>query len=1182
VLGNLVVLLALATPTLVLAVLAENERRKDGLAEWASDELIIMSWNFPGNLTQMHIFAKVLFGASFFVFALGVLESIRFYLTYDFEVSEAEHHWDTPQSNTSFSASRASIALSSTRTGVRSNAAFKFVCEAVLPTDAVIHITFPLLYQLAPRKALGKEVRPVGMDGVLKVLSCNASEIVFQRRNATNEVPALHRVSFALPCRVLRNPTVAGAGSPCTDIVGLTLKVSADNQPNLPPAGYIEIGRVTSTTCTARLIVKKDQGYVREVQLAEDNDDNKSHHLIDLDRKHASLLCKSGIKNAITDIKMSYSANQDDAEWNVSIGTANLSVKDKSGTSGVNGKTLTLALHARYGGVLLSARSTVSAKHVIQEHAIECPTIQPGKLANVAATPHSWWPATLTSATITFRLGNELPPGGVIDIDLPSTHKIKYKNVVGTAQQSRKEFYEELNGKSIVLEHKSKWDMSRFLGFSSTKKKSAAPFVTEDGMEVEYNIQVPLDADTSDASTHILLERTFKGESAIPQGTTIRITLPPAFFKNPPWLKARKKHRRPCSIHTKTSRSGDIIDEAIGVHFGHSSVLTHGLLFRSIFLGAVLVLVFMLSSFYLSLVTIWLMLGAVLNPVAYLPYAAAMSTFVSYSYGNIKAFRVRFKDVQKRLMSKVNSHLEQKLQANLVNLELGETCKAAGMVGLLAELHDVNYHVDAVVASKLASCEAAAIGALADRQGIPASMILLTVAIFRHDKDATAKALAGFVMPRALRVAVDKSSVAETALRELIPAMYRFMAFMGNSLELDSYEQQAAITEIFNITGWKSGKCTLEAKLLISKAKRQLKACKLAPIVRQAIEKLTKELELPQHEEPADNVKNDTVATRKDAARGDKDASGTTSTSERSKKLKHDRLEREEEMKKAKQAAGNAMKALAEAVAIDKGVSPKRKVLDDLLLAAVSALAKGETGKFMLYLHTETPLSPAQEHLLRRIAETRAPAKQQAAVQGLANNPTALATISLDRIFSVVDQDSSGYIDPTEFVQALRAMGVTITDERALQIFSRCDKDHSGLLDPREFAQAVEKLQKDVVRHLMHAMGLGRLRSTIILILLIATILGILVFIYLGVEAFGTGGEFAAVINSLLPISTGLFMGFAQKIGWVDVDQILHHLVSGRRSECLVAFFAFPYNACLRFHQEQKIEDALRTQAAGI
>jgi hypothetical protein len=163
----------------------------------------------------------------------------------------------------------------------------------------------------------------------------------------------------------------------------------------------------------------------------------------------------------------------------------------------------------------------------------------------------------------------------------------------------------------------------------------------------------------------------------------------------------------------------------------------------------------------------------------------------------------------------------------------------------------------------------------------------------------------------------------------------------------------------------------------------------------------------------------------------------------------------------------------------------------------------------------------------------------------------------LKRIFDLVDTDRSGYISLQELTQALRAMSINISDERALQLFCRCDKDNSGLLDFREFESALEKIREDFVRSLLQGVGMNRFALFILLLLLVSVLLGLLVFIFLGVKAFGVGDEFAAIINSILPLSTGLFMGFATNLGLEDAEKTLKRAT-------------------------KRIEETVRTMAAAI
>ena len=59
---------------------------------------------------------------------------------------------------------------------------------------------------------------------------------------------------------------------------------------------------------------------------------------------------------------------------------------------------------------------------------------------------------------------------------------------------------------------------------------------------------------------------------------------------------------------------------------------------RRFFYFCLLALVFITSS-YLCLCLIWIMLGAVINPTAFLPYATACATWVTTSFSKYKEFK---------------------------------------------------------------------------------------------------------------------------------------------------------------------------------------------------------------------------------------------------------------------------------------------------------------------------------------------------------------------------------------------------------------------------------------------------------------------------------------------------------------------------------------------------------------
>ena len=62
---------------------------------------------------------------------------------------------------------------------------------------------------------------------------------------------------------------------------------------------------------------------------------------------------------------------------------------------------------------------------------------------------------------------------------------------------------------------------------------------------------------------------------------------------------------------------------------------------------------------------------------------------------------------------------------------------------------------------------------------------------------------------------------------------------------------------------------------------------------------------------------------------------------------------------------------------------------------------------------------------------------------------------SPDEIFDEFDADGSGFMDYDEFTAMLPALGIKMTDAKALKYFRVCDADGSGEIDRDEFKVAL-------------------------------------------------------------------------------------------------------------------------------
>ena len=105
---------------------------------------------------------------------------------------------------------------------------------------------------------------------------------------------------------------------------------------------------------------------------------------------------------------------------------------------------------------------------------------------------------------------------------------------------------------------------------------------------------------------------------------------------------------------------------------------------------------------YIGLVLVWSILGAILNPTAYLYYAAAAGTFITYVGVKYK----QLQDMQRKGFSHIMQIIEVKVQGMIDQL-LKRVISATGMSDDMAKAFEAS--VDAAVAGDISKLEGAAI-----------------------------------------------------------------------------------------------------------------------------------------------------------------------------------------------------------------------------------------------------------------------------------------------------------------------------------------------------------------------------------------------------------------------------------------------------------------------------------------
>jgi len=133
--------------------------------------------------------------------------------------------------------------------------------------------------------------------------------------------------------------------------------------------------------------------------------------------------------------------------------------------------------------------------------------------------------------------------------------------------------------------------------------------------------------------------------------------------------------------------------------------------------------------------------------------------------------------------------------------------------------------------------------------------------------------------------------------------------------------------------------------------------------------------------------------------------------------------------------------------------------------------------------------------------------------------------ISVKDLFIALDQEGNGNgkVDKEEFTQMVKRLKMEFTPHRVNEIFAnvknkKLSQDNEEL-NLEEFEKAMTYVNEKKAAMSLDMLELSPSYLTFTLGYMIVTLALLLIFIFLGIEAFSIGGSFGAVINSLIPCS---------------------------------------------------------------
>jgi hypothetical protein len=147
-------------------------------------------------------------------------------------------------------------------------------------------------------------------------------------------------------------------------------------------------------------------------------------------------------------------------------------------------------------------------------------------------------------------------------------------------------------------------------------------------------------------------------------------------------------------------------------------------------------------------------------------------------------------------------------------------------------------------------------------------------------------------------------------------------------------------------------------------------------------------------------------------------------------------------------------------------------------------------------------------------------------------------------LFKMFDKDGSGYISYGEFKDLCKYMGLTLDEEKLLKMFAIADKNNNNCIEVSEFTNAMFIIQIEIAKDTLNKLEITTADLIWFGIITFIYLILVLTFILLGVSAFSKAEGFNAVINSILPLVSGVIAGTRKIDVKGKIDKVKEYIKS--------------------------------------